>query len=137
MSRRWAHRVRVVEALVWLLILWLALRLVPFRWLIALVDRRQSGAEIPPSEESLRRGWRVAAAVRRAARISPLPVRCLERALAAWAMLACRGLQGWLHLSAGIGAGNRVEGHAWLSLSRVTILGGGAPPGQVELARFG
>lgn len=130
MKKRWAHRLRVLEALLWLILAAIAVRATPFH---RLADGGGDGANA--STADLRRGFEVAAAVRRAARLSPQRFRCLAQALAARAMLRRRGLSGRLHLSAGRGA-DGIEAHAWLSLGDAVVLGRGVPPGQVELARF-
>jgi hypothetical protein len=130
MKKRWAHRLRVLEALGWLALAAVALRAAPFH---RLTGKGGDGANAATAD--VRRGFEVAAAVRRAARLSPQRFRCLAQALAARAMLRRRGLSGRLHLSAGRGEGG-IEAHAWLSLGDAVVLGRGAPPGQVELARF-
>jgi len=128
----WLWRLRVIEAAAWLGLWTVAIRVVPFR---RFAGRLAKEPAVPVPTEAVVRGRRVAAAVERATRFSPSRFLCLSRALALRTMLRRRGLPTRLHLSAGPADGG-LAAHAWLTAGGVVLIGGGAAPGQVELASF-
>lgn len=137
---RWGGRLMVLEAGVALSIAALALKLLPFRHVVWLLIGKAGSAEAPlpcdvaaPQPDAARR---VARAVRRASSLLPFPTLCLPQAMAARIMLGYRGHSTVLHLSAQLGSGKNASAHAWLTLNGLAVIGGGAPEGQVEVARF-
>jgi hypothetical protein len=140
--RHWLWRFLVLEALIWLLAANASIRLAPFRHLASLLgvakgDAEEAALSSAPDCRRLARAQRVGQAVGRAARLSPWPARCLAQAMAAKAMLACRGTASRLHLGVKASAGADLEAHAWLTLDGAIIIGGAIRQEYTELARFG
>lgn len=135
---RWAWRLLVVEAAAWLTLSVAALRLLPFRHVARLMIGRAAPADtplaaaLPPSAVPRQ----AALAVTRASTLLPFPCVCLPQAMAAKAMLARRRHDTVLHLSVSSAAGTGMTAHAWLTLDGACVIGGGAPAGQVEIARL-
>ncbi len=135
---RWAWRLLVVEAAAWLTVSVAALRLLPFRHVARLMIGRAAPADtplaaaLPPSAVPRQ----AALAVTRASTLLPFPCVCLPQAMAAKAMLARRRYDTVLHLSVSSAAGTGMTAHAWLTLDGASVIGGGAPAGQVEIARL-
>jgi hypothetical protein len=140
----WRWRLLVLEAVGWLILVFLALRWVSFRdlakWL-GPVSRPTPPSEIRGTvqpEPDLRLARDIAAAVRRAAKMVPWAGKCLPQAMAAKVMLACRGLTTTLHLGAAPATATApLSAHAWLSLGSITLTGAEARAGHAELVRFG
>lgn len=137
---RWAWRLLVVEAAAWLTVSVAALRLMPFRHVARLMIGRAHPADTPlpasglPPPAAVSR--QAALAVTRASTLLPFPCVCLPQAMAAKAMLARRRHDTVLHLSVSSAAGTGMTAHAWLTLDGACVIGGGAPAGQVEIARL-
>lgn len=135
---RWRGRMRVAEAALLLSLTVLMLRLLPFRHVAKLaIGRPQPAtgdAPAPPTPATCALAGPTVMAVHRASLRLPFPVLCLPQAIVAKRMLAWRGQPTMLHLSLQMGEGRAA--HAWLTLDDQVILGGGAPTGQVEIARF-
>jgi hypothetical protein len=137
-GRRW---LLVAEALAWLTLASLAIRLAPFHRLAPLLGPVGPAAGTEPAaidadQRDRLAAWRIGRAVLRAARVLPWPALCLPQAMAAKAMLACRGRRSRLHL----GVASRENGlaaHAWLTLGPMTVIGGPGRQDYAELARFG
>lgn len=143
-TARW--RLSVLEALAWLALASLSIRLVPFSRLAPLFGSPRAadegGAEPSathgpdPSQRAAAR--RIGRAVERAARLAPWSARCLPQAMAAKAMLACRGMHACLHLGAAtIKDPPGLAAHAWLTLGPMTVVGGAGRGNYAELVRFG
>jgi hypothetical protein len=137
---RWAWRFLVIEAAAWLTVSVLALRLLPFRHVARLLIGQPRPADTPlpapasPLTSPMPR--QAALAVTRASTLLPFPCVCLPQAMAAKALLARRGHDTVLHLSVSGGGETGMAAHAWLTLGGSSVIGGGAPAGQVEIARL-
>lgn len=139
---RWAWRLLVLEAAVWLALARLCLRCVPFRrlqpWLGTARPAVPADDGAAVAEAERRVAQRIGAAVRRAVQAVPFEALCLPQAMAAKAMLARRGVRATLHLGAMPAAGSPgIAAHAWVMLGATVVVGGSGRPGHVELARFG
>lgn len=110
-----------IEAVLVLVLARLAVRLIPFRWLVLWFERSPRGEELRgPRRRRARREVRVA--IRNASRCLPGRTACGPRAIAAQTMLRRRGVSTVLYL--GIGpevAGMR--GHTWLKDGNSPVLG--------------
>jgi len=138
--QRWGGRFLVLEAMTTLSIAALALRLLPFRHVARLMIGKAGPADAPiPRDLEVPQpiiARHVAGAVTRASSLLPFPTLCLPQAMAARIMLGNRGHATVLHLSVQLGTGVDPSAHAWLTLNGQAVIGGGAPAGQVEVARF-
>lgn len=139
--RRWPWRLLVLEAMVWLTLSVVAVRLVPFRRLAPLLGpaaapgEGRSGTMADEAQKRLAR--HVGAAVRRGARALPGRVLCLPQAMAAKAMLGRRGIPAHLHLGAVPVQGPAIlDAHAWVTVDGMPVTGGGGAD-YAELVRFG
>jgi Transglutaminase-like superfamily len=98
---------------------------VPFRRIAAWMGT--PGAESPATVTSENAriadgiGWAVTALGRRV----PWDGRCLAQALAATAMLRCRGVEGTVSLGVREGEPAGFEAHAWLRVGSRVVTGGG------------
>lgn len=137
---RWGGRLLVLEAAATLSLAALALKLLPFRHVARLMIGKAGPADAPlrrhPDLPQPVIARRVARAVTRASSLLPFPTLCLPQAMAARIMLRNRGHATLLHLSVQLGTGVDPSAHAWLTLNGQAVIGGGAPAGQVEVARF-
>ena len=133
MARRGlADRLLAAEALAWLLLAGIALRLLPFARIASLAARgRRRAAPFDP-DRAARIGWAVEAAARRA----PGPPRCFARGLAAQAMLVVRGARPSLCYGARPDAAAGVSAHVWVRLDGRDVIGGEEAVGLALLARF-
>ena len=140
-AQRWVWRFLVLEAMAWLVLAALALRLVPFRRLAVWLGPARppdSSDGTNPTEAQRFQAWRVGAAVMRAGKALPWASRCLHQAMAAKAMLAYRGLPTTVHFGAQLTAETcAISAHAWLMQGSQTITGRAGRSGMAELARFG
>lgn len=136
----WKRKLLLAEAIVWLTISRLALKLVPFpkiaRYLGTLVPPAPALPPAPEEERARVRliGWAVNAAG------SHLPVEmvCLPRALAGWQMLHRRGIASRLHFGA-VKTRKPDDGlltHAWLTTPGTRVTGFPAAYDCVELGYF-
>lgn len=126
------------EAVVWLSLAIVAIRLLPFCRLaerLAPRVRRQRGDE-QGTEACLRRvRWAINAAARR------LPWRsvCFDQGIAAQRMLCRRGLRAELRYGVGKSApGNpdALTAHVWVTVGNVTVVGGRTAASFAEIASF-
>lgn len=134
---RWCWRLLVIEALAWLVLASLALRILPFRRLAVFLGaaRPPEGMPAHPAPMQAVTARRVGRSVRRAVTILPWSALCLPQAMAARGMLARRGIRTRLHLGAAVADG--LQTHAWLTLGALTVTGGGGRSFYAELASFG
>jgi len=122
------------EALVWLMMAGLALRMISFARLAAFASGR---LQAPRSRRSgsatgARVGWAVVAAARRA----PWGPRCFERGLAAHLMLRRRGEDSRLCYGARNDAERGPAAHVWVKLGDADIVGGDEAGRYALLATF-
>jgi hypothetical protein len=127
------HRLRVLEALAALTLARVALRVMPFRWIVALVgcaatvgdDDRPRRASTDPVSAGVR------SALRAGARRLPWHSTCLTRALAGRMMLSRRGVPSTLVFGVtndGGRDGAGIAAHAWLMTADGTVCGGREAP---------
>ncbi|WP_326525154.1 lasso peptide biosynthesis B2 protein [Sphingomonas sp.] len=133
MNRRsGVERRAAAEAFVWLVAASLVVRFAPFRT-IATIARRRVDARPPadPGRQVALVGWAVAAAARRAR----FRAVCIERGLAAQAMLRRRGIATTLHYGVARAGGN-LTAHVWVRWGEHDVAGGAEAAGFRELAVF-
>jgi len=123
-------RALLLEAVLWLALARVAVRIVPFPQIARRLGAFTSPADgLPagappnplPAEALLAKeiGW----AVTRAARHVPFKAVCLPQALAAKMMLRRRGIGGVLYFGIARDAAGSIEAHAWLLASGVEVTG--------------
>lgn len=110
---------RAAEAALWLLLAWLALRLLPFRHAARLLRPK---VRLRPAEDEA--VFQVARAVRAAARRVPWPAVCFPQGIAAQRMLCRRGIAADLHYGVAKTEDGRLEAHVWVTAGEVTVTGG-------------
>lgn len=131
-----------LEAVLALSLAAVALRLLPFRWLIrwsgALAGKAPCGHT--PAHDARHPGLpgRIGKAVERAARHLPLTLLCLPQALAANWMLRRRGVATSLHFGLALCAppARRMRAHAWLTADGQAVVGAAGRRAFTEVARF-
>lgn len=118
------RKLMVSEALLALMVARLAIAALPFRRIAAWVGT--AGAEscgtAPPEQVETAKmvGW----AVERLGRKVPWDARCLTQAVAAWAMLKRRGLDGTISFGAAKSESGELKAHAWLRFGPCVVTGG-------------
>ena len=124
--RPWPDQALALEALAWLAVMRLAIRLLPFPRLVAwlrLEPGETSAQPAPPAAQAVagRIGW----AVRAAAARTPWESACLVQALAAARMLQRRRLSSTLYLGAARKPGqpDQLHAHAWLRCGSLILTG--------------
>jgi hypothetical protein len=139
----WRRRALIAEAVVWLLVLRLALLLVPFprlaRTLGACVppaDPRVTAAGAPTTREAAGLARDVGWAVTRGAAHAPFKAVCLPQALAARTMLKRRGVASVMRFGVARLPGQPLVAHAWLDAAGVEVTGYPAARGFAEIACF-
>ena len=123
----WPQRALALEALAWLGVMRLALRMMPFPRLVAWLrlEPGETPAAIPdqsvPSMAAERVGW----AVRAVAARTPWESACLVQALAAARMLQARRLAPTLYLGVARQPGlpDQLHAHAWLRCGGLILTG--------------
>ncbi len=105
-----------------------AIRLLPFRRLVAAVARAPKRSRRPAGGARLR--WAVRAWQRRV----PWRAVCFQSALALQMMLKRRGVPSVLHY--GIAREEGLKAHVWLSVDGATVMGGEEAPRFSEVAAF-
>ncbi|MFS2013665.1 lasso peptide biosynthesis B2 protein [Azospirillum sp. CT11-132] len=118
----WRRLALAVEAAFWLLTAWLALRLVPFRFLVGTLSPRVTHPA-PQGTERRRIVRQVCWAVMAAARRFPIPIVCFPRAIAAQRMLARRGVATRLPYGVRRELDGSLLAHVWVDVDHVTVLG--------------
>lgn len=119
------NRMTVLEALPLLVAARVALRLVPFRRLMALVSRPVRRAELQGADR-LRARQAVRRGVFAARRYLPFSTTCLHRAIAVHWMLRRRGVGTTLYYGVNRGEGEKLGAHAWVQDGEVGVVGLGA-----------
>ncbi|SHM56359.1 Transglutaminase-like superfamily protein [Pseudomonas asturiensis] len=131
-----------LEAAAALLFAAIAVRTLPFRWIIkwsgsAAKSLQHSDVSLHPIAHSALPG-QIGNAVKRAARHLPLTLLCLPQALAANWMLRRRGVAASLHFGVALCEGpvRRMRAHAWLTVGQQSVIGVAGSQAFVEVARF-
>ncbi|MBC2664625.1 lasso peptide biosynthesis B2 protein [Novosphingobium flavum] len=132
------HRARVAEAALWLVAARLLVSFVPLaRWQSTLGQRVPPDAPMPaPGEEQALRSRRAGRAVERAARLLPLELKCLPRAMALQWMLRRRRIASRLMIGI-LPAGQRGsvdDLHAWVISGTDIVIGELPLPHRTVLA---
>ncbi len=137
LKRPWRDRLLVLEAVFWLCTARVSLAAVEFARIGRHIGPLQSpslNAEADPSTRAV--GLRVAWAIDRAARVLPLRLVCLPRALAAWKMLQLRGVASRVHCGAAKNATGAMLTHVWVEARGVEITGYPTAHEYVEIGYY-
>lgn len=134
----WRRRSLLLEAAFWLVVAKFALVLVRFPLIARYIGRLHAPAdrrENSSKDEIVAR--KISWAIDRSARLLPMRLVCLPRALAAWQMLHVRGISSRIHC----GASRDPEGttlitHAWVDVGGVEVTGYPAAHYCVEIGFF-
>ncbi len=134
----WRRRSLLLEAAFWLVVAKFALVLVRFPLIARYIGRLHAPAdrrENSSKDEIVAR--KISWAIDRSARLLPMRLVCLPRALAAWQMLHVRGISSRIHC----GASRDPEGttlitHAWVDVGGVEVTGYPAAHHCVEIGFF-
>lgn len=124
------NRLIVVEAIWRLGLAWLAIRLLPFSFIVA--PRRTVGR----TDEPVINTRRLARAVEIARRKVPWRAKCFESSIALRAMLRRRGVPCVLHYGLGSEKGAVLRAHVWLSVADQVVIGGVEARDFVQVAKF-
>jgi len=133
------------EASFWLILARLAILSVPFPWIACRIGRlHQPGTSLQnqpcDSEFSIDgadTARSVSWAIDRAARVLPVQLVCLPRAIAAWQMLRRRGIRVHIHFGASREAGlESPSSHAWVDAHGVEVTGYPEAHNCVEIGFF-
>jgi hypothetical protein len=137
-SLSWRRHSLLLEAAFWLVVAKFALVLVRFPLIARYIgclhapaDRRENSSKDQIVARTI--SW----AIDRSARLLPMRLVCLPRALAAWQMLHVRGISSRIHC----GASRDPEGttlitHAWVDVGGVEVTGYPAAHHCVEIGFF-
>lgn len=136
MSHSRQQRGLIAEAMLLTWLARLAVRLIPFSWIVRWIEHKASShqsAKIPEPAliYSLRR------AVKTASRNALWKSVCMQQSLAMYSMLSRRGYGSTLRMGAKINPEGKIEAHAWLESNGQVILGEDGMAGMTPLARFG
>lgn len=123
--RTWSSRrlALAIEALFWLYVGWMSLRLLPFRVLEKYLRPRVLGQKsVGQSNDVVVRDvvWAISAAVRR----SPFPMVCFPQGIAAQRMLCRRGIPAILYYGVKRAEDGAVLAHVWVNALGRTVVGG-------------
>lgn len=129
---RTAHRLRVLEAAIALILVSVLLAILPFRILARLAGRAEAGS-YPPGLTTDAAAAAVGQAIAAAARRLPWHPKCLAQALAGSWMLRRRGLPAQLCFGVSNEDG-KLRAHAWLVSGSGTVCGGPAAAGFTPIA---
>lgn len=125
------------EAIAALIVAWILVFIVPFRWGRRCFGRVISATEqppFPPTSPQLARAQWVTRRLYHIAHGLPWHSSCLVLALSGRMLLARRGIRGSV-VRFGVKVENgRVDAHAWLMLGTTTLLGGNEAEGYHPLA---
>jgi hypothetical protein len=124
-----------LEAAVCMVAARVAIRLVPFRWLVPVFERAPREPPVGgPARAKLRE--EVRQAIHRAAQRLPSDPACFPKAVAAQAMLRRRGVGTTLCYGASTSAGAGLAAHVWLVDGEDAVIGARARDGYRLLARY-
>ncbi len=124
-SLSWRRRSLLLEAAFWLVVARLAVALVRFPLLARHIGRLHAPADLRANSSKDRTVAReISWAIDRSARLLPVRLVCLPRALAAWQMLHVRGISSRFHCGATRGREAAILiTHAWVDVSGVEVTG--------------
>jgi hypothetical protein len=103
---------------------WLAVRLLPFRWLAPHLGKQMTESPMEVLPEHVRFIHQVTWAVQRASELTPWPSVCLPQAITAKMLLRQRGLASTLYLGAAFDETRAFTAHAWLRCGPFYVAGG-------------
>lgn len=126
----------LVEAALWLTLIDLALRTLPFRRLAPYLGARMQESPLTADDAQRSCAEGVARAIRSARPRLPFEPACLTRAIAAMAMLRRRAQGSTLYLGLANGKHKELRAHAWLRSGDVVVTGGGQRDGYIVVGRF-
>jgi Transglutaminase-like superfamily len=132
MKAKTMRRVYLREAAVMLVLAQIAVRFVPAACLFAWANRPPRRIRRFAADETNWVSWAVESVGARAS----MNVLCLQRALAAHAMLRRRGIASRLCLGVARNGGE-LAAHAWVEIGKDKIVGGADADGFTRLAEFG
>lgn len=116
------RRLRIVEAMLFLIAARVAIGVLPFGWLVRLFTIEPTRR--PPRDDGGRRAREdVRQAIASAARHLPGASLCFPRAVAAQAMLRRRGLPTTLYYGAAVRPGEGLVAHVWVQHEEEGIVG--------------
>lgn len=124
-SLSWRRRSLLLEAAFWLVVARLALALVNFPLLVRHVGRLHAPTDRWDNSSNDRTlASEISWAIDRSARLLPVRLVCLPRALAAWKMLHVRGISSRIHCGASRGQETAaLITHAWLDVCGIEVTG--------------
>ncbi len=126
------RRTYLREAAIALILARIAVRLVPFSWIISWANKPPRNINRFAINEIPRVAWAVESAAAR----PWINALCLPQALAAHAMFRRRGLASQLYLGVARENGS-LTAHAWVEIGHNKIVGGGESARYTRLASFG
>ena len=128
----WADRLLLLEALATLALASLAIRLLPFRKVIAVAGggTNQRNTVTDPATKARKTVWAVNAWGRRV----PWKAVCFQRGLAVHLMLRRRGIPSHLHY--GVSQSDGLKAHVWVSSAGRDVIGGSEAAGYTCLAVY-
>lgn len=134
----WRRRSLLLEAAFWLVMAKLALVLVRFTLIARYIGRLHAPADRSDnSSEDRMVARKISWAIDRSARLLPVRLVCLPRALAAWQMLHVRGISSRIHCGASRDPdGTTLITHAWVDVGGVEVTGYPAAHHCVEIGFF-
>lgn len=130
----WRQRLALAEAVILLALASLAIRLLPFRTLMAPLGRpaRTDSNAKRRAERSIEARW----AVRAAAPLLPWRIVCFQKGVALHLMLRRRGVASILHYGVAQSREEGVRAHVWVSAEGVDLIGGAEAREFTCLATF-
>jgi hypothetical protein len=124
-----------LEAAAYLLAARVAVRIVPFRWLVRLFERAPRKPE-PHGNARAEQRRGVRHAVHGASQRLPGETVCFPKAVAAQAMLRRRGMRTTICCGASTAAGDGLTAHVWLEDGEHAVTGARARDDYLPLARY-
>jgi Transglutaminase-like superfamily len=124
-----------LEAAALLVLARLAIRFVPFRWLVLWFERPTPPRQVRGAARAKARR-EVRHAVFRASRWLPGKTVCFPRAIASQTMLRRRGVAAVLYCGATSGEARQLSAHVWVKDGQVPIVGVNSSRGYLALASY-
>ena len=128
----WADRLLLAEALLTLAVASLAIRLLPFRRIVAAAG--STDLATVPAESAGETARKVVWAVRAWARRVPWKAVCFQQGLAVHVMLRRRGIASYLHY--GVSQSDGLKAHVWVSAVGRDVIGGDEAAAFTRLATY-
>jgi len=128
----WADRALLAEAAAGLALASLAIRLLPFRFVVKAASALDRPAT--PLAPGDRRIAKTVWAVRACAARAPWKAVCFQRGLAVHVMLRRRGIGSFLHY--GVSQADGLKAHVWVSAGGHDVIGGAEAAGFACLATY-